>query len=101
MEGKPFRQVLQERIFVPLGMADTDFWLPAEKRNRLASLYGYDDSTHALQKVELEMYEAPPAYTPGGGGLALPRAIIIASRACCCKKAHLTVFACLNLKLSA
>ena len=69
VEGKPFRQVLRERIFDPLGMADTDFWLPPEKRGRLASLYRYDEATGGLGKVELEMYDAPPAYTPGGGGL--------------------------------
>jgi CubicO group peptidase (beta-lactamase class C family) len=69
VEGKPFRQVLQERIFAPLGMVDTDFWLPHEKRTRLASLYRYDDQTTKLAKVEPEMYDEPAAYTPGGGGL--------------------------------
>lgn len=69
IEGKPLRQVLQERIFGPLGMADTDFWLPHEKRSRLASLYRYSEETGRLAKVELEMYDGPPAYTPGGGGL--------------------------------
>lgn len=69
IEGKPFRQVLRERIFWPLGMEDTDFWLPQEKRCRLASLYRYDENTSRLAKVELEMYDEAPAYTPGGGGL--------------------------------
>ncbi|MEN3285979.1 MAG: hypothetical protein V7634_279 [Bradyrhizobium sp.] len=69
VEGKPFRQVLQERIFGPLGMADTDFWLPHDKRSRLASLYRYDEAAGGLAKVEPEMYDSPPAYTPGGGGL--------------------------------
>jgi CubicO group peptidase (beta-lactamase class C family) len=69
VEGKPFRQVLQERIFAPLGMADTDFWLPRDKRSRLASLYRYDEAAGRLAKVEPEMYDSPPAYTPGGGGL--------------------------------
>jgi CubicO group peptidase (beta-lactamase class C family) len=69
VEGKPFRQVLQERIFAPLGMTDTDFWLPHAKRSRLASLYAYDEAKGGLAKVEPEMYDAPPAYTPGGGGL--------------------------------
>lgn len=69
VEGKPLRQVLQEQIFAPLGMADTDFWLPHEKRGRLASLYGYDEQVGKLAKVEPEMYDEPPAYTPGGGGL--------------------------------
>jgi CubicO group peptidase (beta-lactamase class C family) len=69
VEGKPFRQVLQERIFAPLGMADTDFWLPPEQRSRLASLYSYDGEAGRLVRVETPMYDAPPAYTPGGGGL--------------------------------
>jgi CubicO group peptidase (beta-lactamase class C family) len=69
VEGKPFRQVLQERIFAPLGMVDTDFWLPHEKRSRLATLYRYDEEADRLAKVELEMYDEPPSYTPGGGGL--------------------------------
>jgi CubicO group peptidase (beta-lactamase class C family) len=69
VEGRPLRQVLRERIFAPLGMTDTDFWLPPEKRSRLASLYGYDEATGGLAKVEPEMYDEPPAYTPGGGGL--------------------------------
>ncbi len=69
VEGKPFRRVLQERIFEPLGMTDTDFWLPHAKRSRLASLYGYDETAEGLTKVELEMYDEPPAYTPAGGGL--------------------------------
>jgi len=69
VEGKPLRQVMRERLFGPLGMSDTDFWLPHEKRSRLASLYKYDEQTSKLAKVEPEMYDTPPAYTPGGGGL--------------------------------
>jgi CubicO group peptidase (beta-lactamase class C family) len=69
VEGKPFRRVLQERIFAPLGMRDTDFWLPNEKRSRLASLYAYNETSAKLAKVDTEMYDEPPAYTPGGGGL--------------------------------
>ncbi|MGJ5045175.1 serine hydrolase domain-containing protein [Bradyrhizobium sp. HKCCYLRH1062] len=67
--GRPLRQVLQERIFAPLGMVDSDFWLPHAKRDRLASLYGYDETAGRLAKVEPVMYDEPPAYTPGGGGL--------------------------------
>ncbi|WP_395646951.1 serine hydrolase domain-containing protein [Terricaulis sp.] len=69
VEGKPFRRVLQERIFAPLGMRDTDFWLPQDKRSRLASLYGYEEASGKLRKIETDMYDQPPEYTPGGGGL--------------------------------
>ncbi len=41
-----------------------------EKRGRLASLYRYDEAAAAdWRKCSIEMYDAPPAYTPGGGGL--------------------------------
>lgn len=69
VEGKPLRDVLQDRIFGPLGMTDTDFWLPPEKRHRLASLYRYDETAGGLVKVKTAMYDDPPGYTPGGGGL--------------------------------
>lgn len=69
IEGKPFRHVLEERILAPLGMGDTDFWLPAAKRDRLAALYAHDAQADRLVKVEVGMYDEPPAYTPGGGGL--------------------------------
>ncbi|MDI1282260.1 serine hydrolase domain-containing protein [Brevundimonas sp.] len=69
VEGRPFREVLQDSIFIPLGMRDTDFWLPQDKRPRLASLYGYDEASQTLMKLNPEMYDEPPGYTPGGGGL--------------------------------
>lgn len=69
VEGRPFRQVLAERVFAPLGMADTNFWLPPEKRSRLASLYAFEEASGTLAKLDLEMYDEPPSYTPGGGGL--------------------------------
>src|SRR5258708_6754752 len=37
IEGKPLGQVLKDRIFSPLGMHDTDFWHPPQKRGRLAN----------------------------------------------------------------
>ncbi len=69
VEGKPLRQVLQERIFTPLGMTQTDFWLPEEARSSVASLYVYDEAALRLNKIKPVMYGTPPAYTPGGGGL--------------------------------
>lgn len=67
--GKPLRRVLREMIFAPLGMVSTDFWLPRDKRSRLASLYRYDETAGQLARVLTDMYDEPPAYTPGGGGL--------------------------------
>ena len=67
--GKPLRSVLREMIFAPLGMENTDFWLPQDRRGHLASLYRYDETAGQLLRVVPDMYDEPPAYTPGGGGL--------------------------------
>lgn len=39
VSGMPLDRFLQERIFAPLGMKDTHFYLPAEKKTRLVRLY--------------------------------------------------------------
>jgi len=67
--GRPFREILIDRVLEPLGMADTDFWVPPAKRHRLASLYGYNAQAETLTKINWRLFDAPPSYTPGGGGL--------------------------------
>ena len=39
VSGQPLDQFLRTRIFEPLGMEDTHFYLPADKRDRLATVY--------------------------------------------------------------
>lgn len=39
IEGKPLSAVLAERIFEPLGMTDTGFWISPDKRARAATMY--------------------------------------------------------------
>jgi len=39
VSGQPFDEFLQERIFAPLDMVDTGFYVPKEKMNRFANLY--------------------------------------------------------------
>lgn len=68
IEGKPFRDVLFERIFEPLGMVDTDFFAPPEKRDRQAVVYRLEEGG-GLKPVAFGVYDAPPAFTGGGGGL--------------------------------
>jgi CubicO group peptidase (beta-lactamase class C family) len=40
IEGKPLAQVLQERIFEPLGMTETSYFVPEEKRDRILPMFG-------------------------------------------------------------
>ena len=42
ISGKPFEQFLKERILDPLGMNDTDFFVPKEKAHRFAACYSAD-----------------------------------------------------------
>jgi CubicO group peptidase (beta-lactamase class C family) len=39
VSGLPLDEFFRRRIFEPLGMADTDFYVPVEKLSRLATLY--------------------------------------------------------------
>jgi len=68
IEGKSIGEVLQARIFGPLGMADTSFWVPPEKRERMAKLYQAPPEG-ALKDVSFPHAATPPAFEGGGGGL--------------------------------
>ena len=43
ISGRPLGEFLRERLFEPLGMTDTGFGVPPEKRSRLAAMYGRPD----------------------------------------------------------
>ncbi|HRO45419.1 serine hydrolase domain-containing protein [Agriterribacter sp.] len=79
VSGMSFNVFLKTRIFEPLGMKDTYFYLPAEKQNRLATLYTEDDTRHikkaaATMDINGTFYTNYPnmngTYFSGGGGLA-------------------------------
>lgn len=67
--GMSYRDLIMERILGPLGMKDTDFWCPPEKRDRMAKLYRIDPKTDQRQDVSFPHLDAPPAFCEGGGGL--------------------------------
>jgi CubicO group peptidase (beta-lactamase class C family) len=68
IDGKPFRQSLFDRILKPLGMADTDFYFPPDKRDRMATVYRVG-KTGDLEVAPMKLYDTPPNFTGGGGGL--------------------------------
>jgi CubicO group peptidase (beta-lactamase class C family) len=67
--GMNFRDFLFQRIFEPLGMVDTDFWVPHDKRGRLAKMYRMKDDQSGLEVAPFPLADAPPAFCGGGGGL--------------------------------
>ena len=67
----PLDEFLEKNIFAPLGMTDTAFFVPEEKRSRLASLYRYDEVNHSKIKLDTLGNSSleNPKFLSGGGGL--------------------------------
>lgn len=63
VSGKPYEQFIKERIFDPLGMKDSFFFIPADKQNRVASIYRLDDGKLSKWE-EIETYRKNAKY-PG------------------------------------
>lgn len=73
--GQPLDQFLKTRLFEPLGMNDTYFYVPAAKQNRLAVLYT-EDSTRTVRRQATRLGISPDypkvngTYFSGGAGLS-------------------------------
>ena len=69
LSGKTFDQFLRDRIFDPLLMPDTAFYVPASKAARMAKLYQLDDAG-GIEPYPFDYDDsAKPAFYSGGGGL--------------------------------
>lgn len=72
LTGMSLGDFMKQRIFDPLKMKDTGFWLPAEKADRLASLYLWSPKVNKVVPADGFMVldiSKPPAMASGGGGL--------------------------------
>jgi CubicO group peptidase (beta-lactamase class C family) len=71
LSGMPFEEFLQSRVFKPLHMVDTGFYVPKEKLNRFAAFYSYgSDGKLQVTHGGLEHdFTAKPTLASGGGGL--------------------------------
>jgi CubicO group peptidase (beta-lactamase class C family) len=71
ISGVPFEKFLRSRILDPLCMDDTDFFVPPQKRARLAACYALDPSASVVLQDDpaLSRFLARPGFISGGGGL--------------------------------
>jgi CubicO group peptidase (beta-lactamase class C family) len=69
--GMPFDKFLEEKIFKPLDMKDTGFFVPASKIDRFAANYTSDGKGKLtlLDDPRKSPYLQNPAFLSGGGGL--------------------------------
>lgn len=70
--GRTLAEFMQDRIFEPLRMNDTAFYVPADKSKRLVSLRSYDVASNSLIEptgVLVFDYSKPPGVASGGAGL--------------------------------
>ena len=78
VSGTPLDQFFQTRIFEPLGMKDTYFYLPDAKKDRLVPLYSVDKEKKLVRLTANRGLAAAPdfpitgakTYFSGGGGLS-------------------------------
>ncbi len=76
LTGEAFDEHLRRTVFEPLGMVDTSFWVPEDRRDRLITMYSPEDlfdpmapGLRLADAPETSSYRHPPAMPGGGGGL--------------------------------
>ncbi|MFN8665131.1 MAG: serine hydrolase domain-containing protein [Thermomicrobiales bacterium] len=75
-------ELLQERVFAPLGMIDTAFSVPQEKADRLPGVYFRDPASGEVVEFDVAGPESdfatPPVFESGAGGLVSTAADLLA-----------------------
>lgn len=66
VSGGSLSDFLTERIFAPLGMRDTGFWVPPQKQSRFGPCYGAGETVYDPPEGQ---WSAPPSIEGGDGGL--------------------------------
>ena len=72
LSGVTFGEFLRTRLFEPLGMTDTAFYVPSDKTERFTSCYqpeGRGPGLKLQDDARESTYAKPPALESGGGGL--------------------------------
>jgi CubicO group peptidase (beta-lactamase class C family) len=69
--GSSLQEAMRRELFEPLGMADTGFWIPPEKRERLVvSAMSTAPGQFMPAPISAMTADAPPAFASAGQGLA-------------------------------
>ncbi|MBQ7185088.1 MAG: serine hydrolase [Clostridia bacterium] len=66
LSGQTLGEYLKENIFDPLGMTDTGFFVPADKQDRIATLYHIHEG---MKPAGRDYPDRKPVFESGGGGL--------------------------------
>ena len=73
LSGQPLPEFMERNIFTPLGMKDTGFYVPADKRSRFATMYRGDEKGQMIAEAPGRgfggEYDKTPGMPSGGGGL--------------------------------
>ncbi len=69
IDGKPFHEVLDDRVLGPAGMPDTGFFVTPEARRRAATMYRLTDDHRLEHGVMGPPHITPPSFCNAGGGL--------------------------------
>ena len=67
--GKPFAEYLSERLFTPLKMNATAFYVPAAAKSFMAAMYGHDAHGALQVATWLDDPGDPRRWPSGGGGM--------------------------------
>jgi CubicO group peptidase (beta-lactamase class C family) len=72
LSGQTFGEFLDERLFTPLGMTDTGFYVPEDDYDRFSEVYGFNPENGMLVPVpfpNVRFKKETVAFESGGGGL--------------------------------
>jgi CubicO group peptidase (beta-lactamase class C family) len=72
ISGQTLAEFFKERIFNPLEMVDTGFWVPKDKLSRLVTMYAprEDGGLKPAEGPEVDRTVPPPVFSGGGGLLS-------------------------------
>jgi CubicO group peptidase (beta-lactamase class C family) len=69
LSGQTLDAFLKSRIFDPLGMTDTGFWVDASKKDRVTKLFTYNEQKKLVAASTQSDPTRKPVFLSGGGGL--------------------------------